>query len=99
MIIISPIIEEIIFRKLLQQEIHELIKIKTTFKSTVIPNLVSSIIFTTAHSPTWGNNAIWWIIPSLVLGELWRRHKNIKLCIFIHSWFNLAQIILFKNTY
>jgi membrane protease YdiL (CAAX protease family) len=39
-------------------------------------NTVASMCFAACHAPAQGWVALWWLLPSLVLGELWRRHRS-----------------------
>jgi membrane protease YdiL (CAAX protease family) len=53
-------------------------------------NTVASLCFAACHAPAQGWAAVWWLLPSLVLGELWRRHRRWSVCAGVHAGFNLS---------
>jgi membrane protease YdiL (CAAX protease family) len=59
-------------------------------------NTVASMCFAACHAPAHGWVALWWLLPSLVLGELWRRHRSWAVCAGVHAGFNgcLAAVTL-----
>ena len=41
------------------------------------------------HFPLHGMQALWWLVPALALGELWRHNRKLWLCVTMHAWFNV----------
>jgi membrane protease YdiL (CAAX protease family) len=91
----APTLEELVFRRLLQRELQF-----TFSKQQRIPNLArfadhwanaaASLAFAAAHIPTQGLQAWMWLIPSLLLGEVWRRTQRLPVCIALHAFMNAA---------
>lgn len=55
-------------------------------------NGLTALAFAGAHAPAHGWLAMWWIIPSVALGETWRRTGRLWPCVLLHAWFNLSLI-------
>lgn len=86
----SPLIEEYIFRGLVQDKINKFVN-KTHFFHISAGNLISSILFTSAHciiNPFFIQN-LFVIIPSLYLGYLYDKYKTLKMPVLFHSFFNI----------
>lgn len=78
----APLLEEWVFRQGLQQALSR------RWGWTHRANLVASAAFVALHAPTAGLWAVLWIVPSLALGEVWRRHRRLGLNVAMHAWFN-----------
>jgi membrane protease YdiL (CAAX protease family) len=81
-LLLAPLLEEWIFRHGLQQALSR------RWGAAHRANLVASIAFVALHAPTAGLWAVLWIVPSLALGEVWRRHRRLGLNVAMHAWFN-----------
>jgi membrane protease YdiL (CAAX protease family) len=82
----APALEEAVFRVLLQQGLAGRLNGHAA-------NGVVACAFALAHfAPQQSWAALWWVLPSLVLGELWRRHHSWTACAGVHAWFNLSLL-------
>jgi membrane protease YdiL (CAAX protease family) len=95
----APLLEELVFRPLLQRELQERLPawlacakgMKALADSSAhLANLIAGLAFIAAHAPQQGWSAVWWIVPSLAIGETWRRQQKLWPCVFMHIWFNAS---------
>lgn len=92
----APLVEEVVFRYLLQDKLTKILLTQPKWGSTPTgvshaANVLSSFAFAFAHPiehALWFQ--LWWLLPSLVLGELWRRYQSLWVCVATHAWFNLC---------
>ena len=94
----SPLIEEYVFRGLVQNKINKFVN-KTYFFHISTGNLISSILFTAAHcivNPFFIQN-LFVIIPSLYLGYLYDKYNTLKLPVLFHSFFNINIFIIYPD--
>lgn len=84
-LVASPALEEYVFRVLLQQGLARWI-------NSHAANAWTAVAFALAHAPLAGWMSIWWCLPSLVLGELWRRQQRWWPCAVAHAGFNLSLV-------
>lgn len=86
--LLYPILEEIVFRGLLQSAAQRWLR-NVWFGPISIGNVVASLFFTALHflyhSPPW---AIAVFIPSLVFGYFKDRHRSLSTPIFLHVYYN-----------
>ena len=103
---LAPILEEVAMRPLLQAGLrHQFDRIDTEgLNSTVdwrghLANLVTALAFALLHLPANGVLALWWVVPALAIGEVWRRSASCRLCVLLHAWFNasLAAVTTFSS--
>lgn len=94
----SPILEEFIFRRLLQNNLNKIIKY-SLFPHISTANIISSFIFAISHLFT--ENAFFvtiiLFITSLYLGLIYDKYKSIKYTIAAHSLLNIMVFINFPN--
>ena len=97
----APLLEELAFRPLLQRGIQERLPswlaskgaMKTrSFPTDHLASLIVGLVFVAAHAPQQGWSAVWWIVPSLAIGETWRRRQKLWPCVLMHAWFNASLI-------
>lgn len=81
----APAAEEAVFRVLLQQGLACVLNGHAA-------NGFVACTFALAHAPQAGWGALWWLLPSLLLGELWRRHRRWWACALVHAGFNLSLL-------
>lgn len=88
----APALEEFVFRGLLQNGLQSHIRrIITRFGlADHSANVLTASCFALTHAPAQGWLALWWSLPSLLLGELWRRHRSVWLCALVHAAFNIS---------
>ncbi|HEB63501.1 MAG TPA: JDVT-CTERM system CAAX-type protease [Gammaproteobacteria bacterium] len=97
LVLVYPVLEEIVFRGLLQERFH-------CWISYQIPGLVSSsnlattLIFTAMHfiyhPPLWAAAVF---IPSLIFGYFKDRYQSLKAPIILHIFFNAGYFLIFFN--
>ena len=96
---VGPLLEELAFRPLLQRGIQERIPawldstgVMKPFASSAdhMANFIVGLAFVAAHVPQQGWSAVWWIVPSLAIGEIWRRRRKLWPCVLMHAWFNAS---------
>lgn len=92
-IVLSPVIEEILFRGIIH---NELSKKFTSYISIIsLPNIIASICFSMIH--LLGNSAMHSLmvfIPSLVFGIIYERYQSVFPVILLHSFYNLNVFII-----
>lgn len=95
----GPLLEEVAFRPLLQRGIQERfpswlesagVMKPLTGSADHLANLFVGFAFVAAHIPQQGWSAVWWIVPSLAIGEIWRRRRKLWPCVLMHAWFNAS---------
>lgn len=95
-VIVSPLIEEIIFRGFIQEWLYSHRWAKKAVFSISPANLITSFIFTAfhffAHPPLM---AALVFIPSLVFGYFRDRHGGITSPVILHCFYNLFYFSLF----
>lgn len=93
-----PVLEEIVFRGLLQGRLWESRFGRYVAMSLSLPNLITSVIFTALHflyhPPLW---AVGVFIPSLVFGFFRDRYQHLAPAIYLHIFFNGGYFLLFGN--
>ncbi len=98
-LVAAPLVEEFIFRGLVQRGLDD----RRSGGGTaglpwLVPlggsaNLATAALFALAHVQVAGPSlAPWLILPSLVLGWCWARHRSVLLCAAAHAWFNLCLV-------
>lgn len=96
-VLVSPVLEEFVFRGGLQAWLHEQPKLRRkSVLNLSYANLITSVIFAGFHAFT---QPIVWavsvIAPSLVFG--WARDKSGSVLpgMALHAWYNLGFVLLF----
>jgi len=94
--LLYPIVEELVFRGLLQETLWQTRLSRLSIYCISMPNILTSIIFTAfhflAHPPVW---ALAVIIPSLVFGFFRDRYQHVLPAIILHVFYNSGYFILF----
>jgi len=90
LVFLYPMIEELIFRGLVQEYIEKKISKNTILKALSWANIFTSLLFVLMHfiyhSPIW---AMLVFFPSLVFGYFKERYEHIIPSILLHSFYNL----------
>lgn len=98
LILVYPVLEEIVFRGLLQERLWASRYGRGLAYGISLPNLITSVIFTTVHfffhPPLW---ALAVFIPSLVFGFFRDRYQNLFPAIYLHCLFNAGYFLLYGN--
>ena len=90
-----PIVEELVFRGIIQEYLHEKTKQLSSFFSFSIANLITSVFFVLIHfihhTPYF---ALLTFVPSLLFGYFKDKYKHISFSIFLHMFYNLCYFSL-----
>lgn len=86
----SPLLEEFIFRGLVQNNINNFLK-TGVFLHISFGNIISSLIFTFIHLLLNDFAFIYLLVflPSLFFGYLYDKYRNLLLPVLFHSFFNI----------
>ena len=94
-VLFYPVLEEIVFRGLLQELAQEFIS-RRTFGPLSLANLLTSLVFTgfhfLNHAPLW---AALVFFPSLVFGFFKDRYGTLTAPILLHGFYNAGFLLLF----
>lgn len=94
-LLLYPLLEEWVFRAGLQHGLQKwLVRVAPLLWAGLLANLLASAAFVALHAWIQGSAALWVLLPSLVLGELWRRWGNLLLCVLAHAWFNACLMLV-----
>lgn len=93
-VILYPLLEELIFRGLIQDYFAKLTK-KINFVQISLANVITSLLFMVMHlvyhAPLW---AILTFVPSLIFGYFKDRYNLIMPSIILHMFYNLCYFSL-----
>ena len=99
LVLVFPILEEIVFRGLIQDSIRKLLEnaqLKTIFLRPIsYPNLIASLCFSMSHM--WSHSALWalaTLFPSLVFGYFKDKYQSLYPPILLHIFYNLGFYII-----
>ncbi len=94
--LLYPVVEELVFRGLLQEKLWQTRLSRLSIYCISMPNIVTSIIFTgfhfISHPPVW---AVMVIVPSLVFGFFRDRYQHVLPAIILHVFYNGGYFLLF----
>ena len=94
--LLYPIVEELVFRGLLQEKLWQTPIRSLSFCYLSMPNIITSIVFTSfhfiSHSPIW---AMAVFIPSLVFGFFRDRYQHVLPAIILHVFYNGGYFLLY----
>lgn len=94
-VVLYPVLEEIVFRGLVQELAHDYISSRF-FGSISVANLLTSVLFAGLHllsqPPLW---AALVFFPSLVFGFFKDRHRSLLAPILLHVFYNAGFLWLF----
>lgn len=97
LVIIYPVIEEIVFRGVLQENFSQITK-KTRLTNKVSDaNLFTSAIFACLH--LFSHSLLWSLatfIPSVIFGYFKDKYNSIIPCVVLHLFYNLSYFSLFS---
>ncbi len=95
LVLIYPVLEEIVFRGLLQKRFHDWVSYQISGPISSA-NFITSLIFTAMHfiyhPPLWAAAVF---IPSLVFGYFKDRYESLKAPIILHIFFNAGYFLIF----
>lgn len=92
----SPLLEEFIFRELVQNKINKFLK-SGFFLHISYGSFISSLIFTFIHLLLNDFAVIYLMVflPSLFFGFLYDKYKSLLLPVLFHSFFNINAFIAY----
>ena len=94
--LVYPVLEEIVFRGLIQELVHDYLS-KATLGPVSVANLLTSLLFTgmhfVNHPPLW---AALVFVPSLVFGFFKDRTHGLTAPIVLHVFYNAGFLWLFS---
>lgn len=86
----SPFLEEIVYRAAVQPTLASRFTGLFARHAGHWANFATALLFVAVHSPAHGVWAWAWIVPGLLLGELFRQSQRVWPCVCLHAWFNLC---------
>ena len=86
----SPVLEEWVYRAGVQTTIAVRLSGRLAPHAPHWANLFTALLFVAVHAPAHGVWAWAWIVPGLLLGELFRQTQLVWPCVGLHAWFNLS---------
>lgn len=92
-IALSPLLEESVYRRLLQDGAADLLHrfFDTGSKAGAhLANLIAALGFVAVHATSHGWFALWWLLPALLLGEVYRRTRSLLAAVALHGWMNIS---------
>ena len=94
-VLVYPVLEEIVFRGLVQELVHEYLSSRCLGPLSVA-NLLTSLLFTAMHflyhAPMWASLVF---LPSLVFGFFKDRTGRLMAPILLHGFYNAGFLLLF----
>ena len=94
--LLYPILEELVFRGLLQGDLYELTKGKALFLKISQANVLTSILFCLIHfiyhPEIW---AVLIFIPSILFGYFRDKYQSTQPSILLHIYYNSGYFVLF----
>jgi len=95
MVLVFPVLEEIVFRGLLQDYAHRLLRRKVRGPVS-LANLATSVAFAGAHLVAQSAiTALWVFFPSLVFGYFKDRYRSLTAPMTLHVFYNCGFVLLF----
>jgi membrane protease YdiL (CAAX protease family) len=87
----APVVEEVIFRLGLQQELLQRLQPDSAWLANGITALVFSVAHALSHSPVM---AMLTLLPALFIGNFYQRSRRLAPCIALHAFFNVIWLAL-----
>ena len=96
LVLFYPIVEELIFRGMIQEYLVLKTNNKLLASSLSLANVLTSTLFVAIHfiyhTPLW---AFMVFIPSLIFGYFKEQYQSIYPSIFLHIFYNICSLFLF----
>ncbi|TVP56489.1 MAG: JDVT-CTERM system CAAX-type protease [Halomonadaceae bacterium] len=95
-VVIFPVLEELVFRGLIQGSLLRTQWGQKRFVSLSLANLLTTLCFALLHGPRGGITlALAVILPSLALGVFRERHRSVLSPVLLHMVFNGSVMAVF----
>lgn len=92
-VLVFPLLEEAVFRGLIQATLLELGSVRRLMPGISVANVAASLLFALAHVLLQGiPEAALVIVPSLVLGAVFERHRGLATPVILHAAYNAAWL-------
>ena len=95
LVLLQPVLEELLFRGLLQGQLLKLEWGRSQLMGLTLANMVSSVLFTALH---FSQHPAQWafavILPSLLFGYFRDRHDSVYPAIALHGFYNAGYFLL-----
>lgn len=100
LILLYPLIEETVFRGLIQGKLHHYPLMKKHYLHMTLANIITSLLFAAAHIPQHGPAmALTVVLPSLIFGYFRDRYQGWLIpSILLHGYYNLGYFLIFPPT-
>jgi len=87
----APVVEEVIFRLGLQQELLQRLQPDSAWLANGLTALIFSVAHELSHSPVM---ALLTLLPAMFIGKFYQRSRRIAPCIALHAFFNVIWLAL-----
>lgn len=97
LIVLYPILEEIVFRGLLQEVLYKRSFCRRKISGISMANLITSLLFMSSHY--FYDVSIWAsliLVPSLTFGYFRDKYQSVKPSIILHVFYNLCYYLVYK---
>lgn len=91
---LGPLVEEWAFRANLLPELTRSLQRRWPRPAPWLANALVSLLFVGVHHGMAGSQAVWWFIPSWVLGMVWFKFRRLTVCVLVHAWFNVSLALV-----
>ncbi|MCC5795582.1 MAG: JDVT-CTERM system CAAX-type protease [Chromatiales bacterium] len=95
LLLLSPVLEELVFRGLIQGWLLERPWARRRFGPLSVANLLSAAAFALSHWPRGGllqvSGVLW---PGLVFGYFRERHGRLATPVLLHAWYNSCLLFV-----
>tara|TARA_R110002072_G_scaffold1164_4_gene9653 strand:+ start:25916 stop:26344 length:429 start_codon:yes stop_codon:yes gene_type:complete len=97
LVIVYPVLEECVYRGLLQAQLQKAAWLPRTNWPVPSANLITSAVFAATHLFTQGVMGLLTFFPSLVLGAVFDRYGRLAPTILLHIVYNAGYLLLFSG--
>lgn len=94
-VLLYPILEELCFRGLIQNEIRRLSIFQRKFYFLSTENILTSILFGITHIVLVSPSAWIVIFPSILFGYFYEQKRNLIIPIILHSYYNAWSLFYY----
>jgi membrane protease YdiL (CAAX protease family) len=93
MVLVAPVLEEIVFRAGLQEELLRNVRLRAAM-GALSANVLTALAFAAAHVALQpGLLAGLTVVPALFIGALYQRQRRLAPCIALHALFNVIWLV------
>jgi membrane protease YdiL (CAAX protease family) len=93
MLVVAPVLEEIVFRAGLQEELLRQARVRAVM-GAVSANVLTALAFAAAHLALRPSLlAGLTVLPALLIGAVYERQRRVAPCIALHAFFNALWLL------